>query len=82
MKKVGIVGAGYVGSTAAYALGRGVRGTSLSLEGGYQMESEISQAAPVLVSDFDGTMTRHDFYELAIERHLPASTPDYWAAAP
>lgn len=34
----------------------------------------------VLVSDFDGTMTRHDFYKLAIESLLPASTPDYWAA--
>jgi 2,3-diketo-5-methylthio-1-phosphopentane phosphatase len=33
----------------------------------------------VLVSDFDGTMTRHDFYQLAIESLLPAGTPDYWA---
>jgi 2-hydroxy-3-keto-5-methylthiopentenyl-1-phosphate phosphatase len=33
----------------------------------------------VLVSDFDGTMTRHDFYQLAIEFLLPADTPDYWA---
>jgi 2,3-diketo-5-methylthio-1-phosphopentane phosphatase len=33
----------------------------------------------VLVSDFDGTMTRHDFYQLAIELLLPAETPDYWA---
>jgi 2,3-diketo-5-methylthio-1-phosphopentane phosphatase len=38
-------------------------------------------AAPgtVLVSDFDGTMTRHDFYRLAIESLLPPTTPDYWA---
>lgn len=36
-------------------------------------------AGPVLISDFDGTMTRHDFYKLAIERLLPADTPDYWA---
>ena len=36
-------------------------------------------SAPVLISDFDGTMTRHDFYELAIEKLLPADTPDYWA---
>jgi 2,3-diketo-5-methylthio-1-phosphopentane phosphatase len=34
---------------------------------------------PVLVSDFDGTMTRHDFYKLAIEKLLPADVPDYWA---
>jgi 2-hydroxy-3-keto-5-methylthiopentenyl-1-phosphate phosphatase len=33
----------------------------------------------VLVSDFDGTMTRHDFYKLAIESLLPPGTPDYWA---
>lgn len=36
-------------------------------------------SGPVLVSDFDGTMTRHDFYGLAIEKLLPADTPDYWA---
>jgi 2,3-diketo-5-methylthio-1-phosphopentane phosphatase len=34
----------------------------------------------VLVSDFDGTMTRNDFYKLAIERLLPPETPEYWAA--
>jgi len=33
----------------------------------------------VLVSDFDGTMTRHDFYKLAIESLLPPDTPDFWA---
>ena len=33
----------------------------------------------VLVSDFDGTMTRHDFYKLAIASLLPPDTPDYWA---
>jgi 2,3-diketo-5-methylthio-1-phosphopentane phosphatase len=33
----------------------------------------------VLVSDFDGTMTRHDFYRLAIESLLPPDTPDHWA---
>ncbi len=32
----------------------------------------------VLVTDFDGTMTRHDFYLLAIERVIPASCPNYW----
>ena len=36
-------------------------------------------SGPVLVSDFDGTMTRHDFYKLAIEKLLPADTPDHWA---
>jgi len=33
----------------------------------------------VLVSDFDGTMTRHDFFKLVIESLLPPGTPDYWA---
>jgi 2,3-diketo-5-methylthio-1-phosphopentane phosphatase len=33
----------------------------------------------VLVSDFDGTMTRHDFFKLAIESLLPPGTPDYWS---
>lgn len=33
----------------------------------------------VLVSDFDGTMTEHDFYKLAIHSLLPQETPDYWA---
>jgi 2,3-diketo-5-methylthio-1-phosphopentane phosphatase len=33
----------------------------------------------VLVSDFDGTMTRHDFYSLAIKSILPPDTPDHWA---
>lgn len=34
----------------------------------------------VLVSDFDGTMTRHDFYRLALEELLPPDVPDQWAA--
>ena len=38
-----------------------------------------STAARILVSDFDGTMTRHDFYKLAIEKLLPADTPSHWA---
>lgn len=33
----------------------------------------------ILVSDFDGTMTRHDFYKLAIESLLPADSSDNWA---
>ena len=41
--------------------------------------SSIADTGPVLVSDFDGTMTRHDFYKLAIEKLLPANTPDHWA---
>lgn len=32
----------------------------------------------VLVSDFDGTMTEHDFYKLALQQLLPRDLPDYW----
>ncbi len=35
-------------------------------------------AGRVLVSDFDGTMTRRDFFQLVFERLLPPGTPDYW----
>ena len=35
-------------------------------------------AEKVLVTDFDGTMTRRDFFQLVAERLLPAGTPDYW----
>jgi len=34
----------------------------------------------VLVTDFDGTMTRHDFYKLALDELLPPDVPDQWAA--
>jgi len=33
----------------------------------------------VLVTDFDGTMTRHDFYKRVLESLLPPDTPDFWA---
>lgn len=33
----------------------------------------------ILVSDFDGTMTRHDFFKLAIQQLLPADVPDAWS---
>ncbi len=33
----------------------------------------------LLVTDFDGTMTRHDFYTLAVKYLLPPGMPDYWA---
>lgn len=33
----------------------------------------------ILVSDFDGTLTKHDFYKLAIESLLPPDTADNWA---
>lgn len=39
----------------------------------------LPQAQAVLVTDFDGTLTRRDFYQLVVERLLPAGTPDFWA---
>jgi 2-hydroxy-3-keto-5-methylthiopentenyl-1-phosphate phosphatase len=39
-----------------------------------------SEERPVLVTDFDGTLTDRDFYQLVRERLLPAGTPDFWAA--
>ena len=33
----------------------------------------------VLVTDFDGTLTRHDFYRLVIDELLPPDTPDFWS---
>ncbi len=38
-----------------------------------------TQPTSVLVSDFDGTMTRQDFFKLVISELLPPGTPDYWA---
>lgn len=32
----------------------------------------------ILITDFDGTLTRHDFFRLALERLVPPGTPDYW----
>jgi 2-hydroxy-3-keto-5-methylthiopentenyl-1-phosphate phosphatase len=32
----------------------------------------------VLVTDFDGTITGEDFYQLIAQQYLPASAPDYW----
>jgi 2-hydroxy-3-keto-5-methylthiopentenyl-1-phosphate phosphatase len=43
------------------------------------MSDEASTTAGrVLVSDFDGTMTRRDFFQLVVDRLLPSGTPDYW----
>src|SRR5947209_105262 len=43
------------------------------------MSDEATETAGrVLVSDFDGTMTRRDFFQLVVEGLLPPGTPDYW----
>jgi 2,3-diketo-5-methylthio-1-phosphopentane phosphatase len=38
-----------------------------------------AESQSLFVTDFDGTMTRHDFYRLAAESLLPPDLPDYWA---
>ncbi len=42
------------------------------------MEHEKAGRRGTLVSDFDGTLTRHDFFRLALERLTPPEVPDYW----
>jgi 2-hydroxy-3-keto-5-methylthiopentenyl-1-phosphate phosphatase len=32
----------------------------------------------VLVSDFDGTITSNDFYQLVMEQYMDSGAPDYW----
>ncbi|MDR3632452.1 MAG: HAD-IB family phosphatase [Isosphaeraceae bacterium] len=39
----------------------------------------LSTTQRVLVTDFDGTLTRHDFFQLARDQLLPPHTPDFWA---
>lgn len=40
---------------------------------------KLSPARGVLVSDFDGTLGRPEFYKLLRDRLLPPETPDYWS---
>ena len=42
------------------------------------MITDTPPSQPVLISDFDGTMTQRDFYREALARLLPSDTPDYW----
>jgi 2,3-diketo-5-methylthio-1-phosphopentane phosphatase len=41
--------------------------------------SSEDHSRSVLVSDFDGTMTRRDFFKLAIQELLPPDGPDFWS---
>lgn len=41
--------------------------------------SELDGIGPrVLVTDFDGTMTRVDFFDVVLQTASPGSIPDYW----
>ena len=42
-------------------------------------DPEANQPRRVLVSDFDGTITRRDFYLEFVQRLMPADAPDFWA---
>ncbi|HOF86514.1 MAG TPA: HAD-IB family phosphatase [Armatimonadota bacterium] len=37
-----------------------------------------SPPAPLLVTDFDGTIARRDFYDLVRQELMPPGTPDFW----
>ena len=39
-----------------------------------------SSSGKVFVTDFDGTLTRHDFYQLALESLIPPDVENYWEA--
>jgi 2,3-diketo-5-methylthio-1-phosphopentane phosphatase len=43
------------------------------------MTTDTDGIERILVSDFDGTMARQDFYKLALESLVPLGTPNYWA---
>lgn len=38
-----------------------------------------NQPGKILVTDFDGTMTQQDFYELVVQNLLDDNVPDYWS---
>ena len=42
------------------------------------MTDVSTRGRAVLVSDFDGTLVRPDFYQLVREHLVPPGTPDYW----
>lgn len=37
-----------------------------------------NSARPILITDFDGTLTRTDFYEVFMEAVFPPGAPDFW----
>lgn len=43
------------------------------------MESEEGSTNGVLIRDFDGTMTTHDFYRIALESLVPKDVSDFWS---
>jgi 2-hydroxy-3-keto-5-methylthiopentenyl-1-phosphate phosphatase len=43
------------------------------------MTGECAAPRALLVSDFDGTVTRHDFFRLAVAAFAPRGLADHWA---
>lgn len=41
-------------------------------------QSSTANARSLFVTDFDGTMTREDFYRLSIKHLLPPDVPNFW----
>lgn len=41
-------------------------------------QNSAAGARSLFVSDFDGTISRKDFYQLSIEHLLPPDVPNYW----
>lgn len=39
---------------------------------------DVDPAKSILVSDFDGTLTRHDFYQLVMDHRRPQGASNYW----
>lgn len=42
------------------------------------MRANPSSPQGILVTDFDGTLTHQDFFQVALEKILPPDLPDYW----
>lgn len=39
---------------------------------------DVPPETSILVSDFDGTLTRHDFYQLVMDHRMPPGVPNFW----
>jgi 2,3-diketo-5-methylthio-1-phosphopentane phosphatase len=42
------------------------------------MQETADAKRSLLVTDFDGTLTRHDFFQIVVEEFAPAGTADCW----
>ena len=77
-QRVGVVPGAHARARACCPEARFVRVDTAS-ETRQMTSSKPAEHHSLLVTDFDGTMTRHDFYMLAARSLLPPDMPDYWA---